>query len=111
MRLISDTIWLKAGYDEVGELHLGDRPQAVDGGPGRGSGDHALGQRRVEHPLLAVLGEQALGGAEDAALLADVLAEDHHVRSSRSSSSSMPVRIASRMFSSAIVSRPPSASP
>ena len=48
--------------------------------PGRRSGDHRLGEWRVEHPLAAVLGPQPLGGAEDAALLADVLAQDHHVR-------------------------------
>ena len=68
---------VEAGVDEVGELHLGDRAQAVDRGAHRGAGDHALGQRRVEHALVAVLRPQPLGGAEDAALLADVLAQDH----------------------------------
>ena len=61
--------------DEVGELDLGDRAQAVDRGADRGPDDHRLGQRRVDHAVVAELGPQAVGGQEDAALLADVLAE------------------------------------
>ena len=68
---------VERGVHEVGELHLGDRPQAVDRRAHRGAGDHPLGEGRVEDALVAVLGPQALGRAEDAALLADVLAEDH----------------------------------
>ena len=69
---------VEGGVHEVGELHLGDGAQPVDGGPGRGARDHCLGERRVEDALVAVLGPQAVGRAEDAALAADVLAEDHH---------------------------------
>ena len=71
---------VEGGIGEVGKLHLGDRAQAIDRGAHGGAGDHRLGERRVEHPLVAVLGPQAVGRAEDAALLADVLAQDHHVR-------------------------------
>ena len=62
--------------DEVGELDLGDRPQAVDRGADRGADDHRLGQRRVDDAVVAELGPQAVGGQEHAALLADVLAQD-----------------------------------
>ena len=37
--------------------------------------DHRFGQRRVDHAIVAELGPQAVRGQEDAALLADVLAE------------------------------------
>ena len=65
---------------EVGELHLGDRSQAVDGGAHGCAGDHRLGERGVEDALVAVFGPQPIGRPEDATLLANVLAEDHHVR-------------------------------
>ncbi len=68
---------VEGGVHEIGELHLGDRAQAVDGGAHRGAGDHALGQRGIEDSAVAVLGPQALGGAENAPLLADILAHDH----------------------------------
>ena len=62
--------------DEVGELDLGDRPQAVDRRADRGADDHRLGQRRVDDAVVAELRPQPVGRQEDAALLADVLAED-----------------------------------
>ena len=62
--------------DEVGELDLGDRPQAVDGRADRGADDHRLGQRRVDDPVVAELAPQPVGGQEHPALLADVLAQD-----------------------------------
>ena len=61
--------------DEVGELDLGDRPQAVDRRADRRADDHRFGQRRVDDPVVAELGPQPVGREEDAALLADVLAE------------------------------------
>ena len=39
-----------------------------------------LGERRVDHAVVAELGEQPVGGEEDAALLAHVLAEHDHGR-------------------------------
>ena len=62
--------------DEVRELDLGDRPQAVHRGADRRADDHRLGQRRVDDPVVAELGPQPVGGEEHAALLADVLAQD-----------------------------------
>ena len=70
-------------------------PQAVDGGADRGADDHRLGQRRVDHPLVAELGPQAVGREEHAALLADVLAEHDRSSSSRRISSARVSRIAS----------------
>ena len=66
---------VERGEDEVGELDLGHRPQAVDGGADRDADDHRLGQRRVEHAVAAELVVQPVGGQEHAALLAHVLAE------------------------------------
>ena len=62
--------------DEVGELDLGDRPEAVDGRADRGADDHRLGERRVDDPVVAELAPEPVGRQEDAALLADVLAQD-----------------------------------
>ena len=61
--------------DEVGELDLRHRPQAVDRGADRDADDHRLGQRRVQHAVAAELVVQPVGGEEDAALLAHVLAQ------------------------------------
>ncbi len=62
--------------DEVGELDLTDRPEAVDRRPDRGPDDHRLRQRRVDDPVRPELRPQPVGREEDAALLADVLAQD-----------------------------------
>ena len=62
--------------DEVRELDLGDRAQAVDGRTDRGADDHRLGERGVDHAIVAELAPQAVRGEEHAALLADVLAQD-----------------------------------
>ena len=64
--------------DEVGELDLGDGPHTRQRQPDGHTDDARLGQRRVEHARLAELGEQAVGGAEDAAPRAHVLAQHHH---------------------------------
>jgi hypothetical protein len=63
----------------IGELDLDDRTQAVGGHADRGADDAAFGNRRVEHARLAVFRLQAVGGAEHAAEVADVLAVDHHI--------------------------------
>ena len=62
--------------DEAVELDLADRPVAADGQADRGADDAGLGQRGVDHPLLAEVLLQAVGDPEDAAELADVLAHD-----------------------------------
>ena len=64
--------------DEVGELHLGDGPQAHQRGAGAGADDGGLGQRRVEHAPRPELGLEALGDLEGAAVDADVLADHEH---------------------------------
>ena len=71
------------GIDVVGELHFRDRPQAVHAHADRGADDRAFGDRRVEHAVLAILALQAVGDAEHAAEVADVLAQDHDVRVAR----------------------------
>ena len=77
-RLVDDLV--VGRVDVVGELDLGDRAEAVhrraDGHPG----DAQLGQRRVDDPVGAELLLEAVGGAEDAAVHADVLAEHDHAR-------------------------------
>src|SRR5205807_14979 len=47
----------------------------VEGGPYGDAHDAGLGQRRVQDARLAELAVEALGGQEDAALLADVLTQ------------------------------------
>ena len=44
------------------------------------TGEQGLGQRRVEHPGGAEAGEQAVGGAEHAAVQADILAQHQDAR-------------------------------
>ena len=67
---------VEGGVDEVGELDLGDGYQAVERRAYRDADDGRLGERGVEYASLAIPGVQALGGQKDAALLADVLAEN-----------------------------------
>ena len=71
---------IEARIDVVGELNFRDRPQAVHAHADGGGDDAALGDRRIEHAMLAVLALQAFGGAEHAAEIADVLAHQHHRR-------------------------------
>ena len=66
--------------DEVDELHLAHRAHAEVRRTRRGADDRRLGDRRVDHPRLAELREQAVGDLERAAVRADVLAEDEDVR-------------------------------
>ena len=66
--------------DEVRELDLGHGPQAIHRGTDRGAHDHRFGQRRVDDPVIAELGPQAVRDQEHAALLADVLTQHDHAR-------------------------------
>ena len=69
---------VEAAGDEVGELHLADRPHALDRRADGGADDQVLGQRRVEHALGAELLVEAGGHLEGAAEDADVLAQAEH---------------------------------
>ena len=63
--------------DEVAELHLDHRHVAAERQADRGADGARLDDRRVAHARLAELGGEALGHLEDAAVLGDVLAEEH----------------------------------
>ena len=76
--LVHDLVEGDAG--EVRELQLDDGPQARQRGADPAADEAALGQRRVADPLGAVALVEALGGAEEAADPADVLADHDHVR-------------------------------
>ena len=71
---------IEGGIDEAGELDLHHRPEALrreaDGKPG----DAGLGEWRVEDALGTEGLEQAIGGAEHAAVGADILAQHQHAR-------------------------------
>ena len=68
------------GEDEVGELDLGDGHEAVERHADGGADDAALGERRVDDAVVAELVAEPLRDAEDAADLADVLAQDDDAR-------------------------------
>ncbi len=68
------------GMDVVGELDLGHRSHAVQGGADGHASDAELGQGRVDDALLAEAPLEAVGGAEDTAVEAHVLAQDDHGR-------------------------------
>ena len=65
--------------DEAVELDLDDGPVAAHREADRRADDAGLGERGVEHALVAELGLQALGHAEHAAERADVLAHEQHL--------------------------------
>lgn len=65
--------------DEPVELHLTHRSITAHRQPDRCSDYAGLGKWRVEHPVLAELGLQAVGDAEDSAELADVLTHHEHL--------------------------------
>src|SRR5579859_2215914 len=69
---------VEGGVDEVRELDLGDGDEAVERSPDRDADDGRFRQRGVEHARLAELRVQPVGGAEDAAFAAHVLAHDEH---------------------------------
>ncbi len=62
--------------DEAFELRFGDRLHALHGQADGDAGDGGFVQRRVEHAPFAEFFLQALGGAEHAAVDANVFAED-----------------------------------
>jgi hypothetical protein len=66
--------------DEVSKLDLADRPQSMQRHADAHGDDRRLRQRRVDHPVRAELGEQSLGGAEDAAARPHVLAGEDDAR-------------------------------
>ena len=64
--------------DEAVELDLADRPVAAHGKADGGADDAGLGERGVDHALLAEVLLQPVGDPEDAAELADVLTHHQH---------------------------------
>ena len=62
------------------ELHLDHAPPPGEAQPHRGAGDAGLADRRVEDAVVAELGLQPVGDAEDAARAAHVLAEHQQPR-------------------------------
>jgi len=68
---------IERGEDEVCELNLDDRAEAIQRHADRHADDASLRERRVEHALRAVLLLQPLCHAEHAAEVADIFAEDH----------------------------------
>ncbi len=77
-RFVDDLV--ERRVDEVGELDLADRPDAVERHADADADDGQLGQRAVDDPARAELGEEALGCAEDAAAGAYVLARNDNGR-------------------------------
>ena len=69
------TIGSNGAGDEVGELQLDDGTLAHPGGADRRADEPLLGDRGVDHALVAELVERPGGDAERAAERADVLAE------------------------------------
>ncbi len=66
--------------DEVDELHLADRTHSHMGRARGRAHDRRLGERRVDHPLLAEASLQPFGHLERAAIAADVLAQADDLR-------------------------------
>jgi hypothetical protein len=67
-----------ADAEEVDEHQLDDGPHALDGRADAQADERGLGDRRVDDPGRAEPVQQPGGGAEDAAVRADVLAEVDH---------------------------------
>ena len=68
------------GVHEPLELELDHRPETLRAEADGETGEQGLGQRSVEHPGGAEAGEQAVGGAEHAAVQADILAQHQDAR-------------------------------
>src|SRR6478752_3382942 len=68
---------VEGGVDEAVELDLADRAVAAQRHADRGADDAGLGERAVDDAVLAEVLLQALGDAEDATELADVLTDEH----------------------------------
>src|SRR6476660_9743396 len=67
---------VEAGKNEAVELDLGDRSIAAHSQTDCGADDPGFGERGVQYPVVTEILLQAIGDAEDATKLADVLA--HH---------------------------------
>ena len=66
---------IECRIDEPHELEFGDGPESLRCQADRHSRDDRFGERRVTHALLAEARLQSVGGAEDAAIRADVFAK------------------------------------
>jgi hypothetical protein len=71
---------IDAGIQESHELDLANRFEALRRHAHAESPDQNFRQRRVENALGTEALLQASGGAEDAAIDADILSEDHDIR-------------------------------
>ena len=71
---------VEAAGDEVAELHLDHRDVAVEGQAQRRAQGTGLDDRRVADPLAAELGHEPFGHLEHAAVLGDVLPQEHDPR-------------------------------
>lgn len=69
---------VEGGEDEAVELDLDDWAIPPHGEPDRGADDARLGERRVEHAVVAELGREPLGHPEDTAERPDVLTHEDH---------------------------------
>jgi len=78
LRQLRDDL-VEAGEHEPVELDLADRPEAADRQPHRRPDDARLGERGVEHALLAEILLQPVGHPEHPAEPPDVLAHDQHL--------------------------------
>ena len=70
---------IDAGIDETHELDFAHGLEPLRRHADAKAADQELGERRVDHPLGAEPLLQSHGGAENAAVDADVLAQHHHV--------------------------------
>ena len=69
-------IWSNAGKTNPSNWISHHRPVPAHRQTDRGADDPGLGQRRVQHPVLAEVLLQTVGDPEDAAQPADVLPHD-----------------------------------
>src|SRR5688572_12550724 len=67
---------IERGKNEVGELNLRDRTQAIERHTDRGADDSALGERRVDRAIRAELFVESFGCAKDAAEFTNVFTEN-----------------------------------
>ena len=76
-RQLADDL-IEGGVGVVGELDLHHRLQPMHAHADGRTDDATLGDRRIQHPLLAVLALQTIGAAEHAAEVAHILAHQDH---------------------------------
>ena len=70
---------VEGARDEIAELHLEHRAHAEDGRADAGADNQGLGDRRIDHAILAKRIEQALGDFEGAAQFGHVFAHDKNI--------------------------------